>query len=73
MLLSIHSSSDASGHVHPSKSSEYRRARAQMRTSFYRMYAARLASWGFVAVQYDDPLLKIIDDATEVLLMLCLL
>lgn len=38
----------------------------QMRASFYRAYAARLASWGYVCVQYDDPLLRIIDDATEV-------
>ncbi len=37
-----------------------------MRASWYRQYANRLASWGFVCVQYDDPLLKIIDDATEV-------
>lgn len=37
-----------------------------MRSSFYRAYASRLASWGYVCVQYDDPLLKVIDDATEV-------
>jgi hypothetical protein len=38
----------------------------QLRSSFYRAYARRLASWGYVCVQYDDPLLTIIDDATEV-------
>lgn len=37
-----------------------------MRSSFYSAYASRLASWGYVCVQYDDPVLKVVDDATEV-------
>lgn len=55
---------DAEGQCHAP--TECWRALAQMRASWYRQYANRLASWGFVCVQYDDPLLKIIDDATEV-------
>lgn len=38
----------------------------QLRASWYRAWARRLASWGFAVVQYDDPLLRIIPDAIEV-------
>lgn len=38
----------------------------QMRSSFYAPYARRLASWGFLVVQYDTPLARIITDQAEV-------
>ncbi|KAK9817550.1 hypothetical protein WJX74_004164 [Apatococcus lobatus] len=37
----------------------------QMRASFYRAYAARLASWGFTLIQYDVPFLTTLPDTPE--------
>lgn len=37
-----------------------------MRASFYRAYAARLASWGFMVLQYDVPFLTTLPDTPEV-------
>lgn len=39
---------------------------AQMRASFYKGYAARLASWGFIVLQYDVPFLTTLPDTPEV-------
>jgi len=38
----------------------------EMASSFYTPYAQKLASWGYVVVQYDVPMLPIITDETEV-------
>ncbi len=38
----------------------------QMRASFYKSYALRLASWGFAVLQYDIPLLTTLPDTPEV-------
>ena len=37
-----------------------------MRASFYRAYATRLASWGFLVLQYDVPFLTTLPDTPEV-------
>lgn len=37
------------------------------RASWYSFYTQRLASWGYVVIQYDAPLLTIIPDETEIL------
>ncbi|KAK9865848.1 hypothetical protein WJX84_006247 [Apatococcus fuscideae] len=37
----------------------------QMRASFYKSYALRLASWGFAVLQYDIPLLTTLPDTPE--------
>ncbi len=39
----------------------------QMRASFYKGYATRMASWGFAVLQYDVPVLTTLPDAPEVL------
>ena len=38
----------------------------QARSGFYKAYAERLASWGYVIVQYNLPLFWVIPDANEV-------
>ena len=38
----------------------------QLRSGFYKAYAERMASWGYVVVQYNLPLLWIVPDANEV-------
>ena len=41
-------------------------ASMQARSGFYRAYAERMASWGYLVVQYNLPLFWIIPDANEV-------
>ena len=38
----------------------------QLRSSFYKAYAQRLASWGYAIVQYDTGILPILTTAAEV-------
>ena len=39
---------------------------SQMKASFYASYRTHLASWGYVVLQYDIPLLKYLQDTVEV-------
>jgi len=38
----------------------------QARSGFYKTYAERMASWGYLVIQYNLPLFWIIPDANEV-------
>ena len=38
----------------------------QLRSSFYKAYAQRLASWGYAVVQYDTGMFPILTTAAEV-------
>ncbi len=44
-----------------------------MRASFYQAYAQRLAAWGFAVLQYDAPLLRIVEDVKELECLHCIL
>lgn len=37
----------------------------QARSAYYKAYAERMASWGFLVVQYNLPLFWVIPDANE--------
>jgi len=40
--------------------------RKQARASYYTAYTRFLATWGYAVVQYDAPMLRIVEDSTEV-------
>lgn len=50
----------------PIPESHFQDTVVQARAGFYQAYAERMASWGFLVVQYSLPLFWIIPDANEV-------
>ena len=50
----------------PIPESQFQDTVVQARAGFYQAYAERMASWGFLVVQYSLPLFWIIPDANEV-------
>ena len=45
----------------------------QMRASFYKAYAQRLSTWGFAVLQYNTPLLRVVEDVKELECLICVL